>query len=272
MSTLKAAWVPGLPHILRPESSSHWLKCATAMENLGRAVQAESFERIVLYSTQWLSVLGTSFQCQANPKGTHVDENWYEWGDLPFDFRCDAVLGQKFMQTLKAKGFPGMTVDFEGFPIDTGTLVALRFLNPEGKIPVSLVSSWVYANAEASQRIGSLMREVIEASGQRTLVVASSLLSTHFTTREIDPEADAIASPADDDWNRKVLALWEQGNLEEVATLAGRYTEAAKADMQFNAFHWLRGILGDQPVKGKVSHYGPLWGTGAAVVEFHHRG
>lgn len=267
--SLRAVWVPGLPHILKPESSTHWLRAATAMEKMGEAVKAEGFERIVLYSTQWLSVLGTSFQAQPEPNGVHVDENWYQLGDLPFRFQCDAGLASAFAEKLKSAKLPAKTVNYEGFPIDTGTIVALRFLNPDAKIPVSLVSSWVYANGEVSRKIGSLMAEAVRESKQKTLFVATSLLSTRFSTKEIDPQADAIAVQSDDDWNRKVLSLWEKGDFNEVATISSNYVKEAKADMQFNAFHWMHGALGDKKVQGKVTHYGPLWGTGAAVVEFY---
>lgn len=267
--SLNAVWVPGLPHILKPETSTHWLKCATAMEKLGAAVKAEGFDRIVMYSTQWLSVLGTSFQAQPEPNGVHVDENWYAYGDLPFRFKCDAQLAAGFAERLKTEKLPSKTVSYEGFPIDTATIVALKFLNPDGKIPVNLVSSWVYANGETSKKIGSLMREVIQKDGKKTLLVATSLLSSRFFTKEIDPQADQIAMPSDDDWNRRVLGLWEKGDLREVTTLSGAFVKEAKADMQFNAFHWLHGALGEEKVNGKVVHYGPLWGTGAAVVEFH---
>jgi len=232
-------------------------------------VEAERFERIVLYSTQWLSVLGTSFQAQEEPRGIHVDENWYELGDLPFHFKCDSALSRRFADAVKGKGLPAKTVDYDGFPIDTGTIVAMKFLNPDGKIPVSLVSSWVYATPETSFTIGAEVKKTICQQGHKTLFVASSLLSSRFLTKEIDPEADAFAVRADDEWNRKVLAHWEAGDWSGLKAYAAQFAKEARADMQFNAFHWLNGILEDKSVRGRVSHYGPLWGTGAAVVEFY---
>ena len=109
--SLNAVWVPGLPHILKPESSSHWLRCAQALEKLGQKVEAEGYERLVLHSTQWLSVLGTSFQAQPEPNGIHVDENWYDLGDLPFRFSCDEKLATAFATSLKAQKLPAKTVN-----------------------------------------------------------------------------------------------------------------------------------------------------------------
>jgi hypothetical protein len=38
--------------------------------------------------------------------------------------------------------------------------------------------------------------------------------------------------------------------------------------MMFKGFSWLLGAIGRSDVHGRVLGYGPLWGTGAAVVEW----
>lgn len=268
--SLAAVWVPGLPHILRPDKSAHWARCALAMEAVGQRVQEEKFERIVVFSTQWLSVLGTSFQAHPHPRGIHVDDNWYELGDLPFNFSCDGDLVKGFSGRLESQGLPAKTVNFEGFPVDTGTIVALRFLNPQGLIPVSVVSSWVYATADTAFRLGETMKQVASEAKHKTLFVAVSALSARFATHEIDPERDAIdPSFSDNRWNQQVLSQWERGDLGATKMIADQYAKEAKADMGFHAFHWLHGVVGQKQVHGRISHYGPIWGTGAAVVEFY---
>lgn len=263
-----AAWIPGLPFILQPEKSTKWATLTRGMETLASHLKALQPDGIVIYSTQWFSVLGTSFQTRAHVKGLHVDENWYEWGDLPFDFKCDKNLSEQFAVVVSGKGFPTKTVDYEEFPIDTGTIVASRFLKQAGDFPVSIVSSWVYADAEKSRNIGQAMQEVIELSGKRIFVVASSLLSTRYFTEEIQPGEDRISREEDDVWNQKILKVFQKGNLGERDPVAASYAKSVPVDMQFNAFHWLSGILSKQVFHGEVLAYGPQWGTGAAVVEW----
>lgn len=267
-----AAWLPGLPHLLRSEKSPAWAKLGEACGKLGELGRAQSPDVIILYSTQWLSVLGTSFQARERLRGVHVDENWYELGDLSYEFRTRPELAGLFARTVREKGFSTRTVDYEGFPIDTGTIVALRYLNPDGKIPVCNVSSWVYASAEASRSIGSAMREACQSAGVRAWFVASSGLSSRFFTSDIDPRMDHLSSESDDKWNQKVLGLWESGDLAGVTSLSSEYAREARVDMQFNAFHWLSGVLQETPVTGRVLGYGPLWGTGGAVVDFTSAG
>jgi 2-aminophenol/2-amino-5-chlorophenol 1,6-dioxygenase subunit alpha len=269
MSTsLIGAWVPGLPHVLSAEKSSSWQKLHRAFVTLSEDVDRLNPDVIVLYSSQWLSVLGTSFQVQKNPKGVHVDENWHEWGDLPFDFYSDVELGRDFAKSVAGSGIPTKTVDYEEFPIDTGTIVALQYLNAKRKIPVSIVSSWVYANPESSRKIGEAMADTVHKSGKKALFVASSLLSARYFTDEIDPKEDKISTAGDDKWNQTLLGLMELGNLQELSKLSGTFTKEVPTDMQFNAYHWLTGALKGTGAKAKVLAYGPQWGTGAAVAEF----
>lgn len=263
---VKAAWVPGLPHVLAKNKSPQWTELASGFAKLGERVRESKPDVIVLFSTQWFSVLGTSFQTNPRPKGLHVDENWYEFGDLPFDFKVDAALSTQFAEDYKLAGFPTKTVNYEEFPIDTATIVANHFLNPKGEIPVSIVSSWVYANHQTAKTLGETMAKTVEKSGKRAVFVASSLLSARFNSSDINPNEDVIPAH-DDDANRKLLHTMESGKWYAAHDIASEYSRKVPTDMQFNAFHWLSGVLGSRPNYGEVLGYGPQWGTGAAIVD-----
>ncbi len=112
------------------------------------------------------------------------------------------------------------------------------------------------------------MRQVIQESGKHAVVVAYSGLSTRFFTEEIDPQTDHVSRPEDDAWNRRMLRLIEQGKNNEALALSGEYAQAAVADMGFKAFAWLMGVLATPATPGQVLAYGPVWGSGAAVVEY----
>ena len=112
------------------------------------------------------------------------------------------------------------------------------------------------------------MRQAIEESGKRAVVVACTGLSARFFTEEIDPRMDHISRAEDDAWNRRILDLIAQGKNAEVLTLSGDYAQAAVVDMGFKAFAWLMGVLDTPAAAGSVLAYGPIWGTGAAVVEY----
>lgn len=264
----RAYLVPGLPHLVSDKAVESWERLSNGFKQAGERVTALRPDVIVLYSTQWISVLGHSFQTNPNPKGLHVDENWYEMGDLPFDLRVDAALGTRAAALASSLGLATKTVNYEGFPLDTGTLVALRFLNPTSAVPVSIVSCNIYAGQEDSRTLGRALRQAIEESGKRAVVVACTGLSARFFTEEIDPRVDHVSREEDDAWNRRVLELIAQGKNAEVLALSGDYAQAAVVDMGFKAFAWLMGVLDIPAAAGSVLAYGPIWGTGAAVVEY----
>jgi 2-aminophenol/2-amino-5-chlorophenol 1,6-dioxygenase alpha subunit len=264
----RAYLVPGLPHLVSNLPVESWETLRRGMHQAGERVKASAPDVLVLYSTQWISVLGHSFQTNPNPNGLHVDENWYELGDFPFDLQVDTTLGTRAAETASSLGLATKTVNYQGFPLDTGTLVALRFLNSDSAIPVSIVSCNIYAGQGDSLMLGRAMRQAIEESGKRAVVIACTVLSARFFTEEIDPRADRISRAEDDVWNRRVLDLIAHGKNAEVLTLSSVYAQAAVADMGFKAFAWLMGVLNTPATAGNVLAYGPLWGTGAAVVEY----
>lgn len=267
-SIIGAYIVPGLPHLTSDKAVESWEALRRGFRQAGERVQSLRPDVLVLYSTQWISVLGHSFQTDPNPKGLHVDDNWYEFGDFSFDLRCDTELSAHAATIAASLGLATKTVSYKGFPIDTGTLVALRFLNPTNAVPVGIVSCNIYAGQEDSLTLGRAMRQAIAESGKRAVVVAVTGLSARFFTEDIHPQTDRISHPEDDGWNRRVLSLIEQGKNAEALGLSGEYARAAAPDMGFKAFAWLMGLLGTPTAPGKVLAYGPVWGTGAAVVEY----
>lgn len=267
-SIIGAYIAPGLPHLASDLAAASWEALRAGFRRAGEHIHALQPDVLVLYSTQWISVLGHSFQTHPNPQGLHVDENWYEMGDFPFDLRVDTALGTRAADIAASLGLATKTVNYHGFPIDTGTLVALRFVNPANQFPVAVVSCNIYAGQEDSLMLGKAMRQAIEESGKRAVVIACTSLSARFFTEEIDPQSDRLSQTEDDAWNRRILGLIEQGRNAEVLAMSGDYARIAAVDMGFKAFAWLMGTLDTPNCPGAVLAYGPVWGTGAAVVEY----
>jgi 2-aminophenol/2-amino-5-chlorophenol 1,6-dioxygenase subunit alpha len=262
----KAYLVPGLPHLVFGDSG--WAPLKEAYAKAGEQVKALKPDVLVVYSAQWISVLGHSFQADPNPKGLHVDENWYDMGEFPFSFKTDVDLTNKAEEMARGKGLATKLVNYQGFPIDTGTLVALKYFNPDNSIPVMIVSSNIYCGQEDSKKLGEAVGEAIKQSGKRAVLINCSSLSHRFFTTDINPAEDKIAKPEDDQWNLKVLDLMKQGKNGEVFDLGPEYAKAANPEMAFKGFYWMMGAMGTPSTPAEVLAYGPVWGTGAAVVQY----
>ncbi len=265
----KAYLVPGQPHILlTPERNPGWASLKQSYEAIGREIERSGAELILLYSTQWFSVIGHLFQTAANPAWTLVDQNWYELGEIPYSFRIDPEFGALYAAICKEMGMQTATVDYHGFPIDTGTVVALKLLNPNNAVPASVVSCNIYAERDETRALGRAARTAIERYGKKAIVVVVSNLSNRYEVGEINPTHDHISSSKDDEWNRKILEMLGEGRLEDVAQVAREFGREANADMGFKAIWWLAALAGENnKYDGKVWDYQAVWGTGNAIVE-----
>lgn len=269
---VKGYIMPGMPHVMLPTESASRSELRNACRVAGANAQEARPDVLVIFSTQWVSVLGHLVQARANPTGLHVDENWYDLGNLPYDFRTDLELARRTIDLGTAAGLQVRPVDYEGFPVDTGTLVALNFLNPQSEIPIVCVSCNIYSGRDEELKLGQAAADAVRALGRRAVVVASTGLSGHYFTREITDDEDRIVNDEDDAGNRKLLDLMAAGKCMDAMDLVPEYAAKTGADMQFKSYYWLMGAIGfgrpNGKVSGKVLGYGSIWGSGAAVVEF----
>jgi 2-aminophenol/2-amino-5-chlorophenol 1,6-dioxygenase subunit alpha len=265
----KAYLVPGQPHVLlAPERNAGWASLKASYEAVGREIARSGAELMLLYSTQWFSVIGHLFQTDPKPKWVLVDQNWYEFGEIPYEFRIDPAFGELYCKICKDLGMQAATVNYHGFPVDPGTVLALKLLNPDNAIPASVVSCNIYAERDETRALGRAARAAIDRYGKKTIVVVVSNLSNRYEVADIDPANDRISSAKDDEWNRKILEMFGEGRLEDVSQVAREFGREANADMGFKAIWWLAALAGEHNrYDGKVWDYQPVWGTGNAIVE-----
>ena len=268
MAVVAAFLVPGSPLPLLKPDNIPWGRIAAGYQRAGRAMAAARPDVILLYSTQWIAVLDELWQTRAHLSGVHVDENWYECGDLPFDIHIDTELAHACVAATRRIGVHSKGVNFDHFPIDTGTIVAARFLNPDNSIPFVLAANNLYHDADATEKLGRLAAQVAEEQGRRVAVVGVGGLSGSIIREEIDIRSDRIASHEDERWNRRMLDLIERADVAGLRKEAPEFARGARADMGFKHFSWILGALNGKFYGARTHAYGPVYGSGAAVVEF----
>jgi reactive intermediate/imine deaminase len=265
-----AVIVPGIPHPLQcPEANEGWGRLRDAFEEARVAMMASGAERLLIYSTMWPSVIGHQIQAREEPEWTHVDELFHDLGSIPYRFLMDPVLANATCDAARGRGLEARTVDYHGFPIDTGSVVALKLLNPENELPACIVSSNVYADRMETIVFGKAARDAIEAVGKKTAICVVATLSNRLFTDYIDPADDRIHSQKDDEWNRKLLEFLAAGRLEDVAQLSRTIHDQVRVKkvVNYKPMWWLSAVMGQHNgYEGRVLAYEALYGTGAAVV------
>ncbi len=268
MTAVSAFLVPGSPlHLLRPDNPP-WRPIVAGFERAARALAMSRPDAILLYSTQWIAVLDALWQARPRLTGTHVDENWHDLGDMPFDIRIDADLANACVDAARAAGISAKSVDYDQFPIDSGTIVATRLLDPEGRFPLVMAANNLYHDAATTMRMGEIAAATARAQNKKVAAVGVGGLSGTVFRESIALDRDRIAADADDVWNRRVLRLLEKGETGRLETEIEDYAPEARVDMGFKHFAWIRGAAGGRFFGARVHGYGPAHGAGAAVVEF----
>ncbi|MCB9678798.1 MAG: hypothetical protein H6737_27085 [Alphaproteobacteria bacterium] len=270
MSVVIGGIVTGLPHpLLVPEQNPHWRRVRQGFEAFREEILAAKPDVLVIYSTMWPSVIGHQIQADPEPEWVHVDELFHDLGSIPYKFRIDADFAHAWREAALERGIHARTVAYHGFPIDTGSVTALKLLNPDNAIPAVICSSNVYADRAETLVFAKSLRDAIEKTGKRACVLAVMSLSNRLFTDFIDPADDHIHSDKDEEWNQKLLQFLAEGRLEDTAQLSRQIQKQirVKKVVNFKSLWWLSGAMGQHNrYEGKVHAYGPIMGTGAAVV------
>ena len=268
MSVVAGLIVPGMPQpLLAPDQNPGWAALRTAFDRARQKIEAIEADLLVLYSTSWPSVIGHQIQADPEPRWVHVDQEWHELGSIPYHLRMDRDYALAYEAAAQARGLHTRTVSYHGFPVDTGTIVALSLLNPGNRLPATVVSCNMYADRAETVVLGKAAKDALQTQGKRAVAVAITALSNRMHTRPIDPRADSVSSLKDDEWNRKLLEILGEGRLEDTSQLMRTFAAQAHADSKGRAIWWLAALMGEHNrYSGEVLEYKPIWGTGAAVV------
>jgi 2-aminophenol/2-amino-5-chlorophenol 1,6-dioxygenase alpha subunit len=267
---LKGFVLPGLPQpLLAPQSHPGYGKLRKAFEQVAQEIEALKPDVLLIYSTMWPSVLGHQVQARENCQWVHVDEEFHDLGSIPYQFRMDSSLAHAIVEAGTQRGLHMKAVDYHGFPIDTGSVVAMKLANPGQKIPAVIFSSNMYADRAETVVLGKAVLDGLKTQNKRAVAIIVSTLSNRLHGKFIDPKEDRIHSLKDQEWNLKVLEFLSKGRLEDVAQLSRQIHKEARVRKvnNFKPFWWLSTVMGaHNRYKGEVLAYEAVYGTGSAVI------
>lgn len=268
---VKAGFVlPGLPQpLLTPNANPGYQKLRAAFDEVKTRIEALNPDVILIYSTMWPSVLGHQVQVRETCEWIHVDEEFHDLGSIPYKFSMDKKLGHELLKAGTRRGLHMKPVDYHGFPIDTGSVVALKLVNPDNKFPALILSSNMYADRAETVVLGKATIEALAAEGKTAVAIVVSTLSNRLHQSFIRPKDEKIHSLKDQEWNLKMLEFFEKGRMEDLAQLSRQIQKEARVKKvnNFKPLWWLSSVVGaHNRYKGEVLAYEPVYGTGSAVI------
>lgn len=270
-SSLRAiCMLPGMPHLLLSDQPQYQALVRSA-QALGQDLIQRGVQRIVYFSTQWLAVLDQLVQGGSEVRGIHVDPSWHEMGEIPFDFQIDRPFAETVAREFTLGGQTTKLIDYCDFPIDTGTIVADRLLQGSSRAWTTMVACNVYSSFEDTRSLGQMLGKCIAGDPRPTAVCCVAGLSGHMFTTPIQLTEDTIRLEQDDTWNRRIIGLLEKGKHAEILGLLDGFAQEARSDMGFKAFALCLGLADGAGIplpQARCHAYGPIYGTGAAVLSF----
>ena len=269
-SVLKAYMLPGLPHpLLCPQKNPGYQRLRDAYDQVRQEIAALDADVILIYSVMWPSVIGHQIQAREAPKWVHVDELFHDLGSIPYEFRMDTAFAKAYCEQAKKRQLMVRTIDYHGFPIDTGSVVALKLINPDNRLPAVITSSNVYADRAETVVLGKAAAAALQAQNKKAVAVIITTLSNRLHQEFIDEADDRIHSLKDQEWNLKILEFLQAGRLEDVSQLSRQIHREARVKKvnNFKSMWWLTALMGSHNrYQGQVLAYEAVYGTGCAVV------
>ena len=269
-NVLKGYILPGLPHpLLCPDKNPGYRRLRQGFEQVRDEIASSQADVILIYSTMWPSVIGHQIQARPEPKWVHVDELFHDLGSIPYHFRIDSEFAHAYDQAARERGLMVRTVNYHGFPIDTGSVVALKLINPDNRIPAVILSSNVYADRAETVVFGKAALEALQQQGKKAIAVGITTLSNRLHQEFIDEQEDKIHSLKDQEWNLKIIEFLSAGRLEDVSQLSRQIHREARVHKvnNFKTMWWLASLMGaHNRYAGKLYAYEPVYGTGCGVI------
>lgn len=268
MGGVVAAYLlPSSPLLTLCAEEPRYAQLTAAMRRVAGEIEELAPDALVIYSSRWYAVLDQLWQGRPHMTGVHVDENWHALGEMRYDITVDVSLARACARAAGRAGISSKLVNYAGFPLDSATVSASHFVNPEGLVPSVVVANNLYFDFQKTRQLGGIVAEQALAQGKRVVVLALGGLSGSEFRDERKPADDELASATEDHWNQRILKSIESRDAEGLLHLIPDFVKEARADMGFKHMAFALGALGGRLGEAKAYAYGPQYGSGAAVVK-----
>ncbi|WP_286239252.1 3,4-dihydroxyphenylacetate 2,3-dioxygenase [Neptuniibacter halophilus] len=245
-------------------------------KEIARRAREAGADTVVVIDTHWLVNAGYHVNSGAHFKGAFTSHEFPHFiQNLEYEYTGNPALGDLIAEKATEKGVFTLSHQVETLDLEYGTLVPMRYMNPEADLKVVSVAGWCTVHSiESSRKLGEAIREAIEASDSKVMLLASGSLSHRIWDND-DYEANNGTFTISKEFNRqvdlRVLDLWQQGEIDTFLKMLPDYAEHCSGEGGMHDTAMLFGALGWDQYKGKgeiIGEYFPSSGTGQVNVVF----
>lgn len=231
---------------------------------------------VIICDTHW--VINAGFHVNANRRfaGMFTSNEFPQFiQNLPYDYEGNPEIGDAIARIASEKGIYTLAHHLDSLELEYGTLVPMRFMSREHEMKVVSVAAWATVHDHDESRVvGEAIRDAVEASDEKVLLVASGSLS-HKIWANRDYAANNGTFTISSEFNRQmdlhVLDMWKNGDHATFLKMLGDYAAFCCGEGSMHDTAMLYGALGWDSYRAKcevVTDYFPSSGTGQTNVIF----
>ncbi len=241
---------------------------------IARRAKALGADTVVVVDTHWVVNAGYHVNANDHFKGVFTSNEFPQFiQNMAFEFDGNPELGDLIAEKAQAKDVYTLSHQLDSLELEYGTLVPMYFMSREHKMKVISVAGWCTVHShESSRKLGEAIREAIEASDSKVLLVASGSLSHRIWPND-DYAANNGTFTISKEFNRQVdlhvLELWKRGEWDTFIKMLPEYADYCCGEGSMHDTVMMLGALGWDKYTGKgevVTEYFPSSGTGQTNV------
>lgn len=245
-------------------------------KEIARRAKALGADTIVVLDTHWCVNAGYHINANHKFEGIFTSHEFPQFiQGLEYAYEGNAALGDLIAEKATAKGAFTLSHQIDSLDLEYGTLVPMRYMASEGDFKVVSVAAWCTVHSyESSRKLGEAIREAIEESDSKVLLLASGSLS-HKIWGNDEYEANNGTFTISSEFNRQVdlhvLNMWQQGEIATFLKMLPEYADYCCGEGSMHDTVMLFAALGWDQYTGKgelIGEYFPSSGTGQANVVF----
>ncbi|MEX0303725.1 MAG: 3,4-dihydroxyphenylacetate 2,3-dioxygenase [Leisingera sp.] len=243
---------------------------------IARRAKELGADTIVICDTHWVINAGYHINANRRFKGLFTSNEFPQFiQNLPYEYEGNPALGDAIAAAASDKGVYTLSHQLDSLELEYGTLVPMRFMSREGDFKVVSIAAWCTVHDHDESRvIGEAIREAVEASDSKVLLVASGSLS-HKIWANKDYAANNGTFTISSEFNRqmdlRVLELWQKGDHATFLKMLGEYADFCCGEGSMHDTAMLYGALGWDSYTAPcevITEYFPSSGTGQTNVIF----
>lgn len=245
-------------------------------KEIGRRAREAGADTFVVLDTHWLINAGYHINANKHFSGMFTSKEFPHFiQDLPYSYQGNPELGELIAKTARENNVFTLAHQLDSLELEYGTLVPMRYMNPEADLKVVSIAALCTVHSVARSRaLGAAIRQAVEASDARVVLLASGSLSHKIWADELYAANNGtftISSAFNWEVDQHVLQMWKKGEIKEFLKMLPEYAHKCDGEGGMHDTMMLFGALGWDEYTGKgevITEYFPSSGTGQVNVIF----